>query len=187
MHTQFRARISYLNILLIVAEIHLKFNTHPNLCRTNSGPCKANFVSLSGHCLLSWGTQEILVFHFIYPSNYKQQYSHSSRILQAARIFAFPQHPSPFLSAQNYWHMSWLLRAFCAWQHSHPFISSQLGHLPSFLPFQILHTQNETNTNKMSSLTCSREINPFCQIHAASPVLIPTKIGQGFYLSIISL
>lgn len=46
MHTQFRARISYHNILLIVAEMHLKFNTHPSLCRTNSGPSKENSVSL---------------------------------------------------------------------------------------------------------------------------------------------
>lgn len=46
MHAQFRARISHHNILLIVTEMHLKFNTHPNLCRTHSGPSKAYSVSL---------------------------------------------------------------------------------------------------------------------------------------------
>lgn len=103
--------------------------------------------------ILFLGTQKILS-HFIYPSNYRQHYSYSSRTLPTAHIFPLPQHPFPFLFAQNYWHMSWLLTAFCAWQHSHPFISSRLGHLPIFLPFQIPHTQNETNTSKTPSLIC---------------------------------
>lgn len=125
-------------------------------------------LSLSGHSLLSLRTQESLMSCFIYPNNYRMHYSFFNRILQTPHVFPLPQCPFPFLFAQNYWHMSWLLAAFGAWQHSHPFISSRLGHLPIFLPFQILLTQNETNTNKESSLTCPREINPFCQIHAVS-------------------
>lgn len=79
--------------------------------------------------------------------------------------------------------MSWLLTAFGAWQHSHPFISAQLGHLPISLPFQTLLTQNETNTNKESSLWPPRNkslLPGTCSI----PLLIPPKIGRGFYLSI---
>lgn len=151
MHTQFRVRISYHNILFIITEMHLKFITHPNFAGPTQAPPK-HTLHFSGHSLLR-DTRDPDP-HFIYPHNYRQHYSYSSRMLQTAHIFALSQHPFPFLFAQNYWHMSWLLRAFCAWQHSHPFISFQLGHLPIFLPFQILHTQNETNTNKTSSLTC---------------------------------
>jgi len=79
--------------------------------------------------------------------------------------------------------MSWLLTALSAWQHSHPFISSHLGHLPIFLPFQILLTQNETNTNRsLLSLAPEKQIPS-----ARYALLIPPKIGLGFYLSIISL
>lgn len=45
-HAQFRARISHPHILLITTEMHLKFNTHANLHRTNWGPSKAYSVSL---------------------------------------------------------------------------------------------------------------------------------------------
>lgn len=45
-HVQFSARVLYQNILLTVVEIHLKFNTHSNLCRTCSSPSKPNSVPL---------------------------------------------------------------------------------------------------------------------------------------------
>lgn len=57
MQAQFRARISYHNILLIITEMHLKFNTHPNLCKTNSGPSKT--YSCLSLVILFLGTQEI--------------------------------------------------------------------------------------------------------------------------------
>lgn len=102
MHTQFRARISYHNILLIVAEMHLKFNTHPSLCRTNSGPSKENCLSLV-ILFFPEGPQEILMSDFIYPSNYRQHFSFISRMLQTApnkplnRVFLlFPSTLFPF-------------------------------------------------------------------------------------------
>lgn len=153
---------------------------HPTCCRTlpqiqhsfkgSTWVTPNPALSLSGHFFFPLRTQEslIVLLHLPYTPATGSTTVYSTGSFKHPHIFSLPRWPFPLLFAQNHQHMSWVLTAFGAWQHSHPFISSQHGHLPTFLPFQILLTQDETNTNQESSLTCPREINPFCQIQAVS-------------------